>query len=284
MSALGEQVGTLFEERRFAEALPVARAWVRAEPEKWSAHADLAVAAKHARSFAECRAAAVRAIELGGTDVDTGVHWNLGVAATALGEWPLARRGWSACGIKLPPGDGPFAMSLGPTPIRVGPPDAQEVVWCERIDPARAIVRSVPMPESGRRCGDLVLHDGEPRGKRRWREREVSVFDELCLLERSPFRTSVLVVRADTAEDCDALLDLLADVVEAVEDWSASLEVICKACSEGRPHEHHDAPPLAWSSERRIAIASRDPIEDALLARWDVGVASRAIVRIEETD
>jgi len=55
-----------------------------------------------------------------------------------------------------------------------------------------------------------------------------------------------------------------------------------RACSEGRPHAEHDAPP-AWTSERRFAVASRAPIEDEVLARWELELESREILRIEES-
>src|SRR5947207_15567162 len=33
--------------------------------------------------------------------------WNMGIAATALGRWNLARSAWRGYGIKVPDGDGP---------------------------------------------------------------------------------------------------------------------------------------------------------------------------------
>src|SRR5438105_2660967 len=39
--------------------------------------------------------------------------WNLGIAATALGRWPVARAAWRGFGIKLPDGDGPVDLPCG---------------------------------------------------------------------------------------------------------------------------------------------------------------------------
>ncbi len=39
--------------------------------------------------------------------------WNAGIAATALGEWELAREAWTAFGIELPPGEVRSAHALG---------------------------------------------------------------------------------------------------------------------------------------------------------------------------
>ncbi|MCI0388166.1 MAG: tetratricopeptide repeat protein [Acidobacteria bacterium] len=100
--------------------------------------------------------------------------WNLGIAATAISEWTEARRAWSAYGLELPEGTGEIVGDFGSTPIRINPHDDGEVIWTNRIDPARAIIRSVPLPESCHRYGDLLLHDGAPNGYRTLQGREVN--------------------------------------------------------------------------------------------------------------
>ncbi len=86
-----------------------------------------------------------RAVELDSSD--EAAWWNLGIAATALGEWREARAAWRACGIEIPEGDGPPDLDFGLVPIRLDPAGCGEVVWCRRIDPARAVIRNVPLPE-----------------------------------------------------------------------------------------------------------------------------------------
>jgi hypothetical protein len=54
--------------------------------------------------------------------------WNLGMAATALGDWKTAREVWSRYGISVPEGAGPIDMNLGLVPIRVSPAGNAEVV------------------------------------------------------------------------------------------------------------------------------------------------------------
>ncbi len=105
--------------------------------------------------------------------------WNLGIAATALGDWAAAQRAWAGYGIVIPRGEGPLEMGLGAVPIRIDPNGKPEVVWCARLDPARARIASVPFPESGRGCGDVLLTDGAPRGYREYRGRQVPVLNEL---------------------------------------------------------------------------------------------------------
>jgi tetratricopeptide (TPR) repeat protein len=90
---------------------------------------------------------------------DQGSWWNLGIAATALGDWVEARRAWAACGIEVPPGDGPPEFNWGHTPVRLDPDGEGEVVWAKRLDPARARIVSVPLPTCGFHWGDMgYLH------------------------------------------------------------------------------------------------------------------------------
>jgi hypothetical protein len=152
--------------------------------------------------------------------------------------------------------------------VRLAAEEGAEVVWCDRIDPARARIRSIPLPDSGHRFEDLVLHDGAPNGYRRLGDREVPVFDCLALLEASPFSTFEAQVELADPTASVAMLEQLADEREAAaEDWSTSVRVLCQACSEGRPHDTHEPPPV--ERPRRIAIAARSPEEARdLLDEW----------------
>lgn len=107
-----------------------------------------------------------RAVELDSSD--EAAWWNLGIAATALGEWREARTAWRACGIEIPEGDGPPDLDFGLVPVRLDPAGCGEVVWCRRIDPARAVIRNVPLPEvtepRDRRIGIAASSEAVVRG------------------------------------------------------------------------------------------------------------------------
>lgn len=130
-------------------------------------------------------------------------------------------------------------MNLGPVPIRVSLSSTTEAVWCQRIDPARAIIRNVPLPECQHAYGDLFLHDGERKGVRMLGNHEVPVFNEREILTPSTIPT----FRADvTAPDSQSVADLYLQEevgVSAIEDWSG-MERLCVLCSEGRPHDQHE--------------------------------------------
>jgi hypothetical protein len=269
-----DTAGTLIEERRFVEAIAHAEAATRLCPEWADPWWNLTVGYKHALEWEKALAACERAITLNPADA-AGPHWNAGIAATALGLWPRARAAWATMGFELPPGEGPIDMGLGPTPVRVAPGGAPEVVWCDRLDPCRARIQSVPLPASGRRYHDLLLHDGEERGKRRLGARTVPVFDELAVLEASTFRTFEVMVRCATQAELDETLERLHGEDLGVEDWTSSVRYICEKCSLGDPdheHAHGDAAGAGgWQEARRLGVAARDEADMRPLRRGWLG-------------
>lgn len=165
---------------------------VEADPD-WSVpFYNLGLLHKHSADWPECLRMNQRAVALNGAD--KAGWWNLGIAATALGDWPEARRAWRACGIDILEGKGPVDYPCGINPVRLNPNGEAEVVWAERVDPARAELRSIPYPSSGFRFGDLVLNDGAPNGYRMLGQTEVALFDCLALLQPSNFSTFVAEV------------------------------------------------------------------------------------------
>lgn len=257
----------LADEGRASEAVSAYRSAIEAAPD-WSVPwYNLGLVHKYEGDWESSLACNRRAAEL--APADEAAWWNLGIAATALGRWEDARAAWRACGIEVPAGEGPIEMNLGMVPVRLAPAGAAEVVWCERLDPARAVVRNVPLPASGRRWGDLVLHDGAVNGYRKVGEREYGVFDELALLEASSFRTFEILLEALSEEDQERLLGSAEDMGAAAENWSRSIRYLCRQCSEGRPHARHDAELQEDRPELGFGVAARD--EDHLarvLSEW----------------
>lgn len=212
--------------------------------------------------------------------------WNLGIAATALGRWDLARLAWKGFGIKLPDGDGPIDLPGGPTPLRLNPQGEGEVVWGDRIDPARAILSNIPFPESGFGWRDLVLNDGAPTGKRVVEGRDYPVFDVLELLERSPFGT--YVARVDwpgpvAEEGIQTLMQTVLSLDGFAEDWFSNVRILCKACSEGRVHEEHDTAAAPAKDARLIGVAARSREHAmAIVAAWEAKISGFALQSLQE--
>jgi tetratricopeptide (TPR) repeat protein len=189
---------------------------------------------------------------------DEATAWNLAIAATALHDWRTARSIWSTLGMKITPGDSPVEDDFGITPVRLNSDSDSEVVWSKRIDPVRARLTSIPYADSGFRYADMVLHDGAPVGYRTYAGQEYAVFNVLQLFEPSRFGTYEADIVAPGPTDVQALERLCSDTGTAMEDWSRSVRILCRACSEGRPHEHHDSDKKEeeWKAERSIALAA----------------------------
>jgi hypothetical protein len=267
----------LADERRFAEARAFYETAERLAPEWYAPYLNLGIACKHTGDWERSLAGSLRAFELDPARAGSTALWNAGVAATALADWSRARWAWSQLGLPLPEGAGPIDMNIGITPIRVSCNHRPEVVWCHRIDPARARIESIPTPESGRRYQDLLLHDGEPRGKRRYGGTLLSIFDELVVLAASSFDTWSIDLVAPCEADIDDLVRRVAESCDAaVEDWTASLEILCKRCSEGVPHEHGGDAERPWTPQRRMGVATRDDAVFAVIRQWAQASAGRA--------
>ena len=135
---------------------------------------NLGLLHKYEGDWALSLEANLRATELDPSD--QAGWWNLGIAATALERWDVARFAWRGAGVKdVPDGAGPVDLPCGQTPVRLNPEGDAEVVWCQRLDPARARIESIPLTDY---CfGDIVLNDGAAVGYRMLGDEKVPVFN-----------------------------------------------------------------------------------------------------------
>lgn len=193
---------------------------------------------------------------------DEAAAWNLGIAATALKDWRAARMAWKAFGIDMEISDEEIRTSYGMVPVRLNPGSDGEVVWGERIDPARVIIDNIPYPESGFRYKDIVLHDGAPAGKRMVSGREYSVFNVLGLFQASAFRTWTW--EPDDDRHIKAVEEAIAAAGGHLEIWTRSVRILCKKCSEGAVHDEHDGE--AGGEDGSLVIGVASPTEEAVAA------------------
>lgn len=208
---------------------------IRFDP-KWSSPCyNLGLQDKYAGRWEDSTRWNRRAVEL--DPKNEAAWWNLGIAATALHDWPEARRAWRGFGIELPEGTGEVEMPIVSACVRLDPNGCGEVVWGGRIDPARIVVFNVPLPESGFRFHDIVLHDGAPNGSRARNGEEYPVFDGLALWKASEYSTFEAKLNVPTQGDEDRLVELCRDRKIGIEDWS-TVRMICEECSRGNPGPH----------------------------------------------
>ncbi|MEU6139027.1 tetratricopeptide repeat protein [Streptomyces sp. NPDC047081] len=226
---------------------------------------DAALAHKFLRNWAKAYALGREAAARAPRGEGDPAFWNLGIAATIQGDWPTARDAWAGFGIEIPDGEGPIEGSFGAACVRLDTGGEREVVWIERLCPTRGRVVNVPIT-SGRRYGEIVVHDGEPKGERVYDGRTYPVFEELLLLQESELPTLQVTVAAGDKADVRALLDLFTEHGFGAEPAS-SVQMLCACCSEGSVAKEGEDGTLHTGAQR-VSLAA--PEEDArrLLDQW----------------
>jgi hypothetical protein len=274
-----------FERGALAEACSLFSQLVSQRPGVAAYHYMLGLAHKYRREWAQCIEHNRRAIAVAdaGEDLDA-QRWNIAIAASALGDWALAREQWIAAGIELEPGDAPLDEDRGVVSVRLNPWSDGETLFADRIGLARARLRNVPLPESGYRFGDLVVIDGAKTGERRYGNSTVPVFNVLQRLQPSEFATYAVRVECAAEADADALEASNSEGIGCIEDWSRSMSYLCVACSYGQAHTHQEQPPAAdgWVRERHLGIAARseEAVEDLLEAWMQQGREGQFLARL----
>ncbi|MBU8976083.1 hypothetical protein JI752_007980 [Lysobacter sp. MMG2] len=259
------------------------------QPDAVHLHYMKGLAHKYLREWSDSLHHNLRAQALKG-GFDESMAWNAGIAATALGDWAQARNQWTQCGIGIPEGDGPIESDFGLVSIRLNAWGRGETVWARRIDIVRARLLNVPLPESGHRLFDIVLHDGAPTGRRRTGngDRTAPVFNALDTLASSEFRTFVAFVHCATPEDLNDLTEATLPGIGYVEDWTSSLVHYCLRCSYGTPHDHDETGESkadGWNAERNLGIGAQGKAAVVrLLEEWVSRGPGRRIDGIETPD
>ncbi len=219
-------------------------------------------------------------------EFDESAAWNAGIAATALGEWAQAREQWRRCGIRIPGSEGPIEGDFGLVSIRLNPWARGETVFARRIDVVRARLLNVPLPESGHRLFDIVLHDGAKTGERTIENGVVPVFNALARLAPSDYRTYVAFVSCGSPADIEELQQATLPGIGYVEDWTGSIVHYCLRCSYGTPHRHqHEEGEPGWEPDRNLGIGSQSKAAvTRLLEEWAARGPGRVVDGIESPD
>lgn len=281
---LQQQAYAAFDAGRLAEAAAAFAGLVEQLPEVAEWHYMLGLAAKYRQDWRLSLTHNLRAIELA-AEFDEAAHWNAAIAATALADWPTARRLWTACGITLPAGAGEIVTDLGMAVVRLNPWHEGETVFVRRIDPVRARILNVPLPESGYAFGDVVLHDGAVSGYRQLDAEQLPVFNALQRCRASEQHSFTALIYCAQPQDWAALAQSVAAAGAVIEDWRANLRTLCRRCSYGLPHQHPE--PVAngepaWSPWRDAGlVVAEAALAATLLQTWAAGGAGRAVEWLE---
>src|SRR5262249_10355395 len=124
-----------------------------------------------------------------------------------------------------------------------------------------------------------------PNGKRLLNGKEVSVFDEILVIEASRCGTFRAHVLAPAEADSRDLVERLDKAGLAGEDWTQSVVMLCKECSEGRPHEPHhgQTPEPPWNAERSMGVAAETAAAiEKVLTEWSGASPGRSFLDLEK--
>jgi len=104
-------------------------------------------------------------------------------------------------------------------------------------------------------------------GKRLREGKEYSFFNELQIIQKSNFQTFSFICDFRTQENYEILeKDCLSNEIA---NWTTDVEILCKACSEGKPHEIHKHEPNFKDKLMTIAFASEsEDILSETLIKW----------------
>jgi len=197
---------------------------------------------------------------------------NLGLAATALKKWKTARQAWNHLGYEFKETDQSPDFDLGTMALYLNPLTRPEVVWARRLDPARAVVISIPQPGSGHRYGDIALFDPSSEGTQVAGSQRWPAYRALQSLKSSPYKTfSVLLLEATPAQ-VDVLAQLCGQENLGFDNWSASTHLYLPPALRERPEFHlHHLPRDKAPRNILVAMAAKSirPLQ-RVLRNWEI--------------
>ncbi|MEM1215149.1 MAG: tetratricopeptide repeat protein [Bacteroidota bacterium] len=138
--------------------------------------------------------------------------WGLGMAATALKKWRVARSVWSKFGMGK--------ISPQPEGLRLTYNGQFEILWMRPESPAHGRILSIPHPDSGFHYGDLVMYERKPIGHHIVDQRRVPVYAEFGHFKRSPYQTFSCLVHHVTEKQILQLEQMCYSARLGFEVWS----------------------------------------------------------------
>ncbi|HLL61341.1 MAG TPA: tetratricopeptide repeat protein [Candidatus Nitrosocosmicus sp.] len=246
----------LEEEGKVTQAITAYKRAIKADPTFSYPYFNLGLIYKYKNKWKESFIYNQKAVEA--DPKNEGALWNLGIAATALHKWNIAAQIWSKLGLKNPIKKAPLLYKdLGLIPVRLK--NNGEVVWCDRLDPARAMINNIPTLDSKRSFEDIVLIDGAPEGYRVVEGQKIPVFNELELFKASGNKTSIIKIIVSSEEKLRNLYNML-DKIKSIryEDWTTSLRMLCHECSIDTPPEFTSNSSDSFITKRTIALTSKN--------------------------
>lgn len=253
------------EQNDIYNAAKLLRRIARSAPDWWEPHAELAELYKKQGEWKAMLHFAKRSVALHASNP---AAWrNLGIAATALKKNRIAQTVWNKFGITAGKAD-PRALIT----LRVPSGRRFEILWAHPLDPARAVITSIPQPVSGRRYHDVLLFDFEPCGYTVNGTKRYAVFDQLGLYRHSPYKTFSCTVDTTDKKTLRTLERLCREGGLGFENWTNAARVMSFQSENALPEFYGaDILPASSGSESVIALAALNQKDaEAVLRDWSV--------------
>jgi len=261
----------LLHSRQFIEqndvynAAKLLRRIIKLAPDWWEPHAELAELYKKQGEWKAMLHFAKRAVALNAANP---AAWrNLGIAATALKKQRTAQTVWNKFGIAAGKADPRAIVAL-----RVPCERQFEILWAHPLDPARALLTSIPQPASGRRYHDVLLFNYAPCGFTVSGRQRYPVFDQLGLFRHSPYKTFSCTVDTADRKTLRVLEKLCRHAGIGFENWTNAARVMSFQSENALPEFYGaDVLPPSSSGESLIALAAIKMADaEAVLRDWSV--------------
>ncbi len=191
--------------------------------------------------------------------------WSVGTAATALHKMRLARSIWAKFGWSAP---SPRKGELVVVRLQYGP--YYEILWGQRLGPVRAVLASIPSPDSGLAHRDELLLEGRPSGYHVLSRKRYPVFDVLDVHKRSHFHTWSSNLSQASEKAVNVLADLCSQNGVGFENWSNASQS-WQSHYRHPEYYHHPMPEEAWEEDLLVAFAHREirPVQK-ILRNWSI--------------
>jgi len=221
---------------------------------------------KHRREWKPTYHYAKRALALDPACSDT--WWDLGIAATALKKWRIAKNVWSKFNL-------PSAFSKKSREVCslfLENEKQFELIWVRPLCPARAEIISIPQAASQLCYKDIVLYDRlQLKGHNIAGNRKLPVFAFLGHWKRSNYETFSCQLYTSREKDIQTLELLCHQTGCGFENWSNSALNFSPGIREGVPefynvkkHLDHSPAETQW-----VAIAARNQHRvERMLQQW----------------
>ena len=207
-----EQVGDVYH------AVKLYKKIIREAPDHVPPYRQLANLYKRRQEWKPCYYYAQCVLDRAPEDLE--IWRTLGIVATARSDWMLARQAWNKFGYNFREINVELDLEMGGIAICLNPETKPEIVWAQRIDPARARIISVPQPSSGLRHKDIVLVDHEIGGHRIVGRKRVPIYPALGVWKKSTYTTYSILLEVDSLEQLDILSDLCRERGLGFDNWS----------------------------------------------------------------